>query len=146
MNSKRVSAGMIGLSFFAALTSYAQAAASVTIQITRADPGIGQIAVALFDSQESFLESAIIDSTQFVAESETLVFKFSDLAPGEYAISTFYDRNENGKLDTRLFGIPKEPFGFSNNPSVLFGPPSFDKAKVQLDDGTTDIEISLKSF
>ena len=146
MISKSLRIRLACLGVLAIISATPAGAASLTVQITRADPGIGQIAVALFDSRESFLETAIFDSTQLVAESETLTFEFSDLMPGEYAISTFYDKNENGKLDTRFLGIPKEPFGFSNNPSVLFGPPSFDKTKVQLEDGSVEIEISLKSF
>ena len=146
MTSSRTTGRLPCWALLAVLYSTHANAASLTVQITRADPGIGQIAVALFNSQESFLETAIFDRTQLVAESDTLIFEFSDLTPGEYAISTFYDKNENGKLDTRFLGIPKEPFGFSNNPSVLFGPPSFDKTKIHVDDGPTEIEISLKSF
>jgi len=146
MTSRGLRGRLTGLSLLAIMYSTQAQAASLTVQITRADPGIGQIAVALFNSQESFLETAVFDTTQMVAESDTLTFEFADLTPGEYAISTFYDKNENGKLDTRFLGIPKEPFGFSNNPSVLFGPPSFDKTKIHLEDGPKEIEISLKSF
>lgn len=146
MISSRLRGHLSCLGLLGILYSTPAHAASLTVQITRADPGIGQIAVALFNSQESFLETAVFDSTQLVAESDTLTFEFSDLTPGEYAISTFYDKNENGKLDTRFLGIPKEPFGFSNNPSILFGPPSFDKTKIHLEDGPKEIEISLKSF
>ena len=38
------------------------------------------------------------------------------LAPGSYAVSVFHDANSNGKLDT-FAGIPREGYGFSNNPA-----------------------------
>ena len=42
-----------------------------------------------------------------------------------YAIIVFQDLNKNEKLDKGWFGIPKEPYGFSNNPSTKKGAPSF---------------------
>ena len=38
-----------------------------------------------------------------------------NLEPGDYAVAIYHDENGNGQLDKRLFGIPKEPYGFSNN-------------------------------
>jgi len=49
--------------------------------------------------------------------------EFEHLAPGDYALLLLHDANRNGKLDKR-FGIPREGFGFSNNPPLRFGPPS----------------------
>jgi len=47
------------------------------------------------------------------------------------------------KLDTNFLGIPKEPYGFSNNPSTLFGPPSFKKASFVLHLETKIVTIKL---
>lgn len=47
------------------------------------------------------------------------------LQPGRYAVAVIHDENGNGKLDTNAFGMPTEGFGFSNNPRITFGPPSF---------------------
>jgi uncharacterized protein (DUF2141 family) len=43
-----------------------------------------------------------------------------------------HDSNENGKLDSNFFGVPKEGFGFSNDAMGSCGPPSFAKARVNL--------------
>jgi uncharacterized protein (DUF2141 family) len=37
---------------------------------------------------------------------------FSDIKPGNYAIAVIHDENRNGELDTNMFGIPKEGYGF----------------------------------
>jgi len=50
--------------------------------------------------------------------------RFTGLAPGIYAIAVIHDANGNAKLDT-MMGIPREGFGFSRNPAIRFGPPSF---------------------
>jgi uncharacterized protein (DUF2141 family) len=44
------------------------------------------------------------------------------VVPGQYAIRLFHDVNGNGELDTNPFGIPIEPFAFSNNARGRFGP------------------------
>ena len=51
-----------------------------------------------------------------------------DLAPGRYAVSVIHDENDNRKLDKNFMGIPTEGVGFSHNPAMTFGPPSFAKA------------------
>jgi uncharacterized protein (DUF2141 family) len=56
---------------------------------------------------------------------------FADAAPGTYALSLIHDENANGKLDTSI-GIPSEGFGFSRNPKITFGPPSFKAASFAL--------------
>jgi uncharacterized protein (DUF2141 family) len=48
--------------------------------------------------------------------------------PGTYAVSVIHDENANGKLDTAIM-IPREGFGFSRNPRIAFGPPSFASAE-----------------
>jgi uncharacterized protein (DUF2141 family) len=49
----------------------------------------------------------------------------SDLPFGTYAIAVFQDLNGNGKLDTGLMGIPKEPYCFSNNFRPRFSGPKW---------------------
>lgn len=67
---------------------------------------------------------------------------FVDLPPGSYAVALFHDENDNGRLDKR-FGIPTEGFGFSNNPHLWFGPPSFKAARVALTAGRVDETVRL---
>jgi uncharacterized protein (DUF2141 family) len=50
--------------------------------------------------------------------------RLAGVAPGAYALSVIHDENGNGRLDT-FAGIPREGFGFSRNPAIRFGPPSF---------------------
>lgn len=69
----------------------------------------------------------------------------TDLPDGDYAITAFHDENSNDKLDTGLFGIPKEGFAFSNNPSVFFGPPSYSKSKFKVQ-GRKKIKLKFKYF
>ncbi|MBB3473726.1 MULTISPECIES: DUF2141 domain-containing protein [unclassified Sphingomonas] len=57
--------------------------------------------------------------------------RFAALPRGDYAVAVIHDENGNAKLDT-FAGIPKEGFGFSNNPAIRFGPPRFKAARFTL--------------
>ena len=72
-----------------------------------------------------------------------LSVQFDNLPEGEYAVSVFHDLNSNGKLDSNAVGMPTEPYGFSNNAAGNFGPPSFDAAKIKLDQSKTAISIRV---
>lgn len=60
---------------------------------------------------------------------------------GEFALACFQDTNLDNKIDTKLFGIPKN-YGFSRNNRGFFGtPPKYTEAKIDL---KTDAEIIIK--
>jgi uncharacterized protein (DUF2141 family) len=69
--------------------------------------------------------------------------KFENLPSGTYALALIHDENGNGKLDT-MMGIPKEGFGFSKNPAIRFGPPSFKSAGVVIIGGRADESVKIK--
>lgn len=89
----------------------------------------GNLVIALFDDANSFLTAQRWYDRVPVTREGSLEVRIPDLGPGEYAISVFHDTNANGKFDTNAIGIPREPYGFSNNPGVRFRAPRFDEAK-----------------
>ena len=56
-------------------------------------------------------------------------------SPTRWAVSAHHDQNNNDQLDKNAFGIPTEPYGFSNNPKRGFGPPKFDEACFSIGSG-----------
>ena len=76
-------------------------------------------------------------------EDENPVLCFRDVAPGRYAVKLFHDRNGDGELATNLFGIPSEPFGFSNNAPAQFGPPAFADAAFDVGEVGAAQSVSL---
>jgi uncharacterized protein (DUF2141 family) len=62
---------------------------------------------------------------------------------GRYAVVVVHDENSNHKLDKNMFGIPKEGFGFTNNPHVMLTAPSFDTAAIPVTCPTTETTIHL---
>jgi len=69
--------------------------------------------------------------------------RLSGLAPGDYAVAVIHDANGNGKLDT-FMGIPREGFGFSRNPTITFGPPSFNAAHFTLATDANQQQIMMR--
>ena len=67
------------------------------------------------------------------------------LAPGDYAIAVVHDENGNGKLDT-FAGIPREGVGFSRNPVLRFGAPSFASASFTVAGAPVEQVVKLKYF
>lgn len=65
------------------------------------------------------------------------------LAPGNYAVAAIHDENSNHKLDRNFLGVPKEGFGFANNPHVGLSAPPFQAAVVHVACPVTDITIHL---
>jgi uncharacterized protein (DUF2141 family) len=117
---------------------------SLTIQVTNIKNDKGKIGIAIYNSEKDFLKKHYeAKSTKAMMGQATIVVE--NLPIGYYAISLIHDANENDKMDTNLIGIPKEGFGFSNNVMGTFGPPSFEKAKVEVRSDKS-ISILLKYF
>lgn len=67
--------------------------------------------------------------------------------PGAYAIAIYHDEDSSGTINRGgLFGIPTEAVGFSNNPTILFGPPSLRSTLVKIDRPNESITINVKKF
>jgi uncharacterized protein (DUF2141 family) len=95
---------------------------NLKIEIAKLKNSNGQIFLQLFDENQSKIKGIYgkINNNK----CEILI---DNLKAGKYAFRFFHDENNNGKLDTNWMGIPNEGYGFSNNPSAAFGPPSFEK-------------------
>ena len=80
-------------------------------------------------------------------DEESTVWALKDISfsvePGDYAIAVYHDQNGNGKMDKRMFGIPKEPYGFSNNIKPVMSAPKFSECRFTVGDSGKAISIKL---
>ena len=104
------------------------AAGTVEIQLENVKQIEGQVMIALFANEEDWKSSDGMDGRIVPVTSEQVSATFSDVPEGTYAIRLFHDVDGDGSLKTGRFGIPSEPYGFSNNAPVRFGPPKFKAA------------------
>lgn len=71
--------------------------------------------------------------------------RIEGLQPGLYAVALFHDENANGRLD-KFAGVPREGLGFSNNPRIRFGPPSFAQARLAISGSDVSIPVRVRYF
>jgi uncharacterized protein (DUF2141 family) len=69
---------------------------------------------------------------------------WENLPPGDYGVAAIHDENRNARLDRNLIGIPKEGFGFANNPHVGLSAPAFKLAVVHVQCPATETTIHLQ--
>ncbi len=113
----------------------------LTIEVTGVANAKGNINIGIYTCDKSFLKSdQLYKGTIVKSEKGITSGVFEDLPKGTYALAVFHDENGNAELDTNLFGIPKEPLGFSFGKLKTFGPPSFEECSFSLD---ADMQISV---
>jgi uncharacterized protein (DUF2141 family) len=119
------------------------AAGELRVDILGVKSTDGQIRVALFDSEKTFLHSPVRSGSVGIEQSQGH-WQVNGLPPGFYALAVYHDRNGNGKLDSNMLGIPLEPYGFSNDARGILGPPSFAAARFQISGPSMRVEVRLE--
>ena len=108
------------------------------VEITGMDTDKGKVFLALYNSEATFLKkSEDTKGANAIVKDKRAIAIFKGLKKGEYAISLFHDENDNNRMDTKIFGIPKEPYGFSNDAKGFMGPPKIKDAKIIVDTNKT---------
>jgi uncharacterized protein (DUF2141 family) len=80
-----------------------------------------------------------------VAPGPDAHLRFTSVPSGDYALTVLHDENENFRADMML-GMPREGFGFSENPRIRFGPPKFDTARFHVGSGVIAKKVAMKYF
>ncbi|MBE9511222.1 MAG: DUF2141 domain-containing protein [Bacteroidetes bacterium] len=108
---------------------------TLELEITALRSDEGKVAIQLLNETEAVVKELYAE----ISGGECIV-NLDSLSPGKYALKYYHDENENGELDTGLFGIPEEGYGFSNNARGKYGPPEFKEWLFVLD---KDIKMEL---
>ena len=135
---------LILLSLCFCFSGFAQAG-KVVLQIenVQIEKG-GELSAAIFNGKNFLKTGKELATTARQVSTSTMVMVFENLPEGEYAFVAYQDIDRNKNMKTNLIGFPKEPWGISNNPRILFGPPSFGESKVRVSSNqTTTVRIRL---
>lgn len=130
------------------LFGFKHQSSSLLVEISGLASTKGQLGVALYSSSKGFpsdAQHAVLRAYYPISGSTTKV-RLPDLAPGTYALAVYHDANNNKTMDKNIFGVPKEMFGFSQNPQVNFKAPSFEECAFTLTGSPKTIRLSLQSF
>ena len=105
------------------------------VEISGLKEASGNVYIAVYNSDSTWLgDEAVLNKKVVIAAAldGDLVRTELQLPMGDYALSVFYDKDNNGELNTNFIGLPKEPIALSNNAVAKFGPPKYADAVFHL--------------
>ena len=119
----------------------------LTIFISGIDTPSGSIRVAIYNSEDGFLEKNkyVFTQNKPVGNNKSLRFDFN-MPHGYYAISCYHDIDDNRTLDKNYMGVPVEPYALSNNINIKWRRPSFDETKIAFSKPSQTIYLEVKRW
>ena len=114
----------------------------------------GLALIGIYDKEEHFGKAKVnkkLNSEKVLTGAVTKItnnkaqIKF-DIPFGSYALSGFQDFDNNGVMSGNFLGIPKEPFGFSNDARGKFGPPKWNDAVFIFNTSNQEVTLKLKKL
>ena len=138
-----ISSSVAGI-FVPAILAQSAGQATVIVKVTGLRSEKGQVRIAVFNSSEKWLGEQPVYSSTINVDSQTVTWRINDVPYGDYGVAVFHDENSNGKMDKNVLGIPLEPYGFSNNLRITFGPPKWEEAKFTVKGSTAEVSIGVK--
>jgi uncharacterized protein (DUF2141 family) len=117
---------------------------SPTLNVHGVLPNSGPVRVAVFSDAANFPNQQQAMSTVAIPSQGDSVQTALEVSPdGPYAVAVYQDLNDDGTLNRSSFGMPMEPYGFSQDAVGKLGPPSYEQAQVP--PGTTSVDVTLQS-
>ena len=126
------------------MTASASAATlRVTVLGVRSDVGTLRIGVC---REDEFLSQSCAYHAVVPARRGEVDTQIDGIPPGRYGVAVFQDRDGSGKLKRNFLGLPREDLGFSRDPSLSFGPPSFSGSAITIGRDELRLTVTLRHF
>jgi uncharacterized protein (DUF2141 family) len=103
----------------------------------------GEIYVSFCTNASEWSENGTYHFQYAIPAKGINTYVINTIPHGTYAVAIYQDLNGNGKLDENMFGIPNEPFAFSNNVVPRFSAPKFDDCKFEFSKADQVLSINL---
>ena len=122
-------------------------ASAATLQITvrevRSDRGTLRIGVC---REQEFLSQSCAYHAVIPARRGEVGTQIVGIPPGRYGVAVYQDRDGSGQLKRNFIGVPQEDLGFSRDPALRFGPPSFSSSVITVGRDDLRIAVTLRHF
>ncbi len=113
----------------------------LTLTITDIADHKGAISFGVYDEAGYGADKAVNGGTiPVTGDTATMTL---ELPPGRYGIKLFHDVDGDGKMGMNPFGMPTEPYAFSNSAPAQFGPAKWDAAAFDVAAPATTHTIKL---
>ncbi len=139
----RITSLIAALAFGAIATPLANAS-DLTVNVEGIAKTQGTIMLGLFD-EASYKGEGAVNGANLKVEGDSVTVTFDGLEPGEYAVRLYHDVNDDGEMNTNPFGMPTEPYAFSNDAKGRFGPAKWDAAKFVVEADATTHTITMNN-
>ena len=114
----------------------------------------GLALIGIYDKEENFGKAKVnkkLNTEKILTGAATEISNNKaqiklDVPFGSYVVSGFQDFDGNGVISGNFLGIPKEPFGFSNDAKGKFGPPKWQDAVFVFNKSNQEITLRLKNY
>lgn len=118
---------------------------SFTLEINGLKSPTSTVYVGFYTADNSFPKQGQHQFRKVIQPNGNVVSEtWDDIPSGEYAIAIYQDLNEDNQLNTNLFGMPQEPYGFSTDfKAGMFNLPTFQKCKITIDKDAGVHKVSL---
>jgi uncharacterized protein (DUF2141 family) len=122
----------------------AQSSGRLTVSVGGVRNDSGSVRCGLYSSPDGFREPGreMRGAVAHIKDGHATCV-FSGVPAGTYAVAVFHAEHNETQMETGFFGKPKQGYGFSNNPSSTFGPPSFNSAAFAYTGGTLHLPVQL---
>jgi uncharacterized protein (DUF2141 family) len=118
--------------------------ASLSVSFTGIEEKEGAVMAVLFNSEDAYNgKGAPVRQMMIKADTAEVSTLLEGLAPGRYAIKSFHDIDGDTKMGTNPFGMPTEPFAFSNNAVGNMGPAKWADAAFEVKAGSNSHSIEI---
>jgi uncharacterized protein (DUF2141 family) len=116
---------------------------TIEAHVVRLRNNHGQVICTLFRPSDRFPDKSQKGMTMAVPiDKKQATCRFNNVRYGNYAIVAFHDENHDGEFNQNWLGMPKEGFGFSDNPGTL-RKPVFNDAKFVVNEPVVQVMIKL---
>lgn len=123
----------------------AEAKGSLTISFTGLESPNGSILLSIYDSEAAFDKNGKpVRDAMIPANAAAVSAVIAGLPAGRYAIKAFHDVDGDRKMASNPFGMPTEPFAFSNNAVANMGPAKWVDAVFTVTDGANRHSITIR--
>tara|TARA_B100000949_G_C14094383_1_gene371371 strand:- start:248 stop:661 length:414 start_codon:yes stop_codon:yes gene_type:complete len=129
------------IAFSSTLIYSQKTSTSIQVSVNNVPGSDGTVQFGLY-SKDNFMVAPPLQSATGKIEASKTTVTFNNVAPGEYAVLCYYDKNDNKQMDFEENGMPTESYGASNN-IMSMGPPQWSDAKFEVKEAPIMLEIRL---
>jgi uncharacterized protein (DUF2141 family) len=116
----------------------------ITVIVTNLESPSATVEMSIYGPDDKFPSpDRQLKKYRVKPKNRILKVKIRGLPYGEYAIALYQDLKNDGKIDKNFLGIPKDPYGFSNNYKPILSAPSFNDCKFIYSAKSNTVHIAL---